>query len=157
MLDFVLVCASTVLVCASTVLVCASTVLVCASTVLVCASICFFVLARKSTRKHISFGDDSTHATYGTHMYIPVSVNTYVLIQDLAAAAAAALYTGTALVLVVLVRACALYIFDVTKHKELHKYAAAPNHTVEKKKYKIGLSMKQGTGGLYDTDRTQGL
>ena len=77
MLDFVLVCASTVLVCASTVLVCASTVLV-------CASICFFVLARKSTRKHISFGDDSTHATYGTHMYIPVSVNTYVLIQDLA-------------------------------------------------------------------------
>ena len=84
MLDFVLVCASTVLVCASTVLVCASTVLVCASTVLVCASICFFVLARKSTRKHISFGDDSTHATYGTHMYIPVSVNTYVLIQDLA-------------------------------------------------------------------------
>ena len=34
MLDFVLVCASTVLVCASTVLVCASTVLVCASTVL---------------------------------------------------------------------------------------------------------------------------
>ena len=66
------------------VLVCASTVLVCASTVLVCASICFFVLARKSTRKHISFGDDSTHATYGTHMYIPVSVNTYVLIQDLA-------------------------------------------------------------------------
>ena len=79
MLDFVLVCASTVLVCASTVLVCASTVLV-------CASICFFVLARKSTRKHISFGDDSTHATYGTHMYIPVSVNTYVLIQDLAAA-----------------------------------------------------------------------
>ena len=59
-------------------------VLVCASTVLVCASICFFVLARKSTRKHISFGDDSTHATYGTHMYIPVCVNTYVLIQDLA-------------------------------------------------------------------------
>ena len=49
-----------------------------------CASICFFVLAQKSTRKHISFGDDSTHVTYGTHMYIPVSVNTYVLIQDLA-------------------------------------------------------------------------
>jgi hypothetical protein len=41
-------------------------------------------------------------------------------------------------------------------HKELHKYAAAPNHNhaVEKKDYEIGVSMKRGTGGLYDTDRT---
>ena len=39
-------------------------------------------------------------------------------------------------------------------HKELHKYAAAPNHAVEKKNYEIGVSMKRGTGGLYDTDRT---
>jgi len=77
MLDFVLVCASTVLVCASTVLVCASTVLV-------CASICFFVLARKNTRKHISFGDDSTYVTFRTYVYILVPAYEYVLIQDLA-------------------------------------------------------------------------
>ena len=39
-------------------------------------------------------------------------------------------------------------------HKQLHKFAAAPNHNVEKKKYEIGVSMKRGTGGLFDTDRT---
>ena len=39
-------------------------------------------------------------------------------------------------------------------HKELHKFAAAPNHNVEKKKYEIGVSMERGTGGLRDTDRT---
>ena len=39
-------------------------------------------------------------------------------------------------------------------HKQLHKFAAAPNHNVEKKKYEIGVSMERGTGGLFDTDRT---
>lgn len=39
-------------------------------------------------------------------------------------------------------------------HKELHKYAAAPNQNVEKKKYEIGVSVERGSGGLRDTDRT---
>lgn len=43
-------------------------------------------------------------------------------------------------------------LFD-KMHKKLHKYAAAPNHNVEKKKYEIGVSVKRSTGGLRDTDR----
>ena len=39
-------------------------------------------------------------------------------------------------------------------HKQLHQFAAAPNHYVEKKKYEIGVSMDRGTGGLLDSDRT---
>lgn len=39
-------------------------------------------------------------------------------------------------------------------HKKLHNAAAVPNHNVERKKYEVGVSMRRGTGGLFDTDRT---
>ena len=39
-----------------------------------------------------------------------------------------------------------LSLFD-KMHKELHKRAALPNHSVERKKYEVGVSIPRGDGG----------
>lgn len=45
-----------------------------------------------------------------------------------------------------------LSLFD-KMHKELHKRAALPNHSAERKKYEVGVSIPRGDGGLMDSDR----
>lgn len=45
-----------------------------------------------------------------------------------------------------------LSLFD-KMHKELHKRAALPNHSAERKKYELGVSIPRGSGGLMDSDR----
>ena len=45
-----------------------------------------------------------------------------------------------------------LSLFD-KMHKELHKRAALPNHSAERKKYEVGVSIPRGSGGLMDSDR----